>query len=170
MSDATLNDPDADYPESRVIKFDADGNVVVESLDEDYGTERINSHPQTRAVEPVKHTKFSVFHFNNDDEKKFWDNLSLHAQRDIVDLSPYTVIQKIREQMKHRLASHTGCDHKPDKLCNCPYCNRGQSSHRGNCGSPIPLGCSYDLQIRGGLQARDFPGIEDEQIPQRPAI
>ncbi|SGZ50777.1 CIC11C00000005572 [Sungouiella intermedia] len=125
MSDATLNDPDADYPESRVIKFDADGNVVVESLDEDYGTERINSHPQTRAVEPVKHTKFSVFHFNNDDEKKFWDNLSLHAQRDIVDLSPYTVIQKIREQMKHRLASHTGCDHKPDKLCNCPYCNRG---------------------------------------------
>lgn len=124
LGDATLNDPDADYPESRVIKFDADGNVVVESLDVDYGAQPTDSHVQPRTIEQVKPTKFSVFHFNNDDEKNFWDNLPLQSKREIVDLSPYTVIQKIREQMKQHYNSESGPERTLDRLRGCPCCGR----------------------------------------------
>lgn len=124
LGGATLNDPDADYPESRVIKFDADGNVVVESLDDDYGTERMDSQIQSRTIEQMEPTKFSVFHFNNDDERNFWDKLPLQTKREIVDLSPYTVIQKIREQMKNRYNSHGGPEHNQNKFRDCPCCGR----------------------------------------------
>lgn len=124
LGGATLNDPDADYPESRVIKFDADGNVVVESLDDDYGTEMADSHVQPRTIERMEPTKFSVFHFNNEDERNFWDMLPLQSKREVVDLSPYTVIQKIREQMKNRYNGHGGPEHSQNRFRDCPCCGR----------------------------------------------
>lgn len=117
VNDATLNDPDADYPESRVIKFDSEGNVVVESLDEEYPAERVQSNPSP--VNEAKPTReFSLFNFNNDDERKFWADLPQQRKSEIVNVDPNVIMERFYQQCK----AHKGDD--KELICDCTTCGR----------------------------------------------
>lgn len=120
MNDATINDPDADYPESRVIKFDSEGNVVVESLDDEAVLERV--HRQT--LEAKTPNDFSLFHFNNDEEKQFWADLPHDQKSEIVNVDPHTIMEKFQQQIKQHRSNISGEAKHSDARCSCPYCGR----------------------------------------------
>lgn len=128
LGDATINDPDAEYPESRVIKFDADGNVVVESLDDETSPNHTHAHQGQNLPKNGKSPNdFSLFHFNNEDESNFWLNLPQEEKSEIVNVDPHTIMERFQQQIKaHRnMAPNGTADVKhSDTLSNCPYCGR----------------------------------------------
>lgn len=125
LGDATLNDPDADYPESRVIKLDSKGNVVVESLHDEYHTECMHSTHESAPVDVGESAQeFSLFHFNNDDERNFWTNLPQQEKSEIVNVDPHTIMEKFQQQIKTHRNMVAGDQKTTETVCNCTYCGR----------------------------------------------
>lgn len=132
--DATINDPEADYPTSRVIKVGSNGDVIVESLDDEYPLEQY-SQTQHQRIDLRGAPADSIFRFKDDAEKAFWANLPEPERREILRINPSEVLERFRLQKKawdkvgsHRTPTHKSPhDHQHGARtldCSCAYCGR----------------------------------------------
>lgn len=133
IESATLYDPNAEYPTSRVIKLGPSGDLVVESLD-DTGTPYMpENHPLKKYVDKTAREQlgFSIFHFHNDDEREFWASLSDGEKKEILRVDKELLMENLRNLKRNHpnKGMHFGPlnngDHAPgSESCTCAYCGR----------------------------------------------
>lgn len=124
LSSASLNDPDAEYPQSRVIKVASNGDVIVESLDDDYTNE---AHDDAYPHEVEQPQDLQLFHFNNEEEAKFWDSLSESQRRELFQIDSNMIFERFQQQRHHRghaSAVPNEAYSQSSASCSCPYCGR----------------------------------------------
>lgn len=132
VNDAHINDPDADYPTSRVIKVGPSGDLIVESLDDEYPQESKQQLPQISDIQSREQLDFSIFHFHNDDERAFWLNLSDADKKDILRVDKEHLMENLRilkrnHPNKGMPFNQFGVgDHhnQGGDQCACAYCGR----------------------------------------------
>lgn len=119
VGNVTLTDPSADYPQSRVIKTGPNGELVVESLDDDpVEPPAAPQHQNTLALRFFDNDKWvgdieRVFQFRSDDERAFWADIDAHSREYITSINAYEV-----QQFWSAGCVHGGPDHLPrNELC-----------------------------------------------------
>lgn len=126
LSNASLNDPDADYPQSRVIKVDSNGDVIVESLEDEYPPE---STFKTLSNERLQYPAqdIQLFHFNNDEERSFWESLPDEQRRDFFQIDSNMIMNRLVQKLIHG-NHHSSTHHEAhgSYKCSCPYCGRNR--------------------------------------------
>lgn len=140
LSDASINDPNVDYPTSRVIKVGPTGDVIVESLDDEYQppgsprNEQITS--ATSSLHPSEphegSADMSLFQFSSDAERSFWENLPEKQRRDILRVDKDVILSQLRLQRKNEIARSGALDPKyyassAPPECSCPACGRNKA-------------------------------------------
>lgn len=78
---ATLNNPEDDYPTSRVIKQAPNGDVIVESLD-DHGCEHDHDHDHSHGHNH-SHKSHNHTHDHSNPHNNIWDSASLEEQENL---------------------------------------------------------------------------------------
>lgn len=132
VHDATINDPDAEYPTSRVIKVGPSGDLIVESLDDEY-PETEKEQGAQRGYNPSQDHDFSIFHFHNEEEREFWLSLPDSEKKEILRVDRDLLMENLRNLRRnqpnkglHPAPLHPG-DHKAGQdteQCTCSYCGR----------------------------------------------
>lgn len=134
LSAVDLNDPDAEYPEDRVIKVDASGNLIVESLDQPKSSHVAMGHsltpgafsshnPQDTQQTFLKlpgNLERSMFHFKDEKERQFWNELPEDERHQILDINVDMVMDRFRQQRKSRANT------KPMNEPSCINCNESK--------------------------------------------
>ncbi|KAK6454446.1 stress response protein NST1 [Scheffersomyces xylosifermentans] len=138
---ATLNNPDDDYPTSRVIKQAPNGDVIVESLDDEYSEE---SHD-------IKHHHHSTNIWDSasieeqENLKSFWESLDEPSKMELVKIDKKSIMEIFKNetrannqsfhnhsngnsnnQQSHNntnVHSNTNINSNPSN-CACKYCGR----------------------------------------------
>lgn len=128
--EATINESDGDYPNSRVIKQGPNGDVIVERLPN----------------EDVKDVWFSsATPEEKADMKKFWDSLDRKKKSELVKMDKEEFIHILRldpKQYAKQMNSHfTDIDHEISTDCTCQHCGRRQDSIINE------IGALYELHI-----------------------
>lgn len=126
--DATINDPDAEYPTSRVIKQAPNGDVIVESLEDEH-----HDH----------HSNLSATIWDNltieeqEDLKRFWESLEEPEKVKLVKIDKKLILDLFRTfssnqqggQPTHHspASSSTSLAGTPHHGCTCSSCGRRSS-------------------------------------------
>lgn len=132
IDDARIHDPEADYPTSRVIKVGPSGDLVVESLDDEYPQAEEAPAPNYPDQQSRELLDFSLFHFHSDDEREFWANLPDEDKRDILRVDKEHLMENLRNLRRNNPNKSmpfnqygTGDHHTQDNdQCSCAYCGR----------------------------------------------
>lgn len=137
VDDANIYDVDAEYPQSRLIKVDANGDVVIESLDDEYPPEdHVKQVPHNSFASPLDpyemSTRFelAMIQFRDDAERTFWKELSEEKRMEITSIDVDTINEKFKQQKKawtNRMNNGgQGSDGSrlPHAGCSCPHCGR----------------------------------------------
>lgn len=149
LSAVDLNDPDADYPDNRVIKVGRNGDLIVESLDDDYeGHWDSKISNESNHCDPIRRPQPSVpskdnaqtflklpgnlersmFHFKNDDERRFWNELGDEERQAILDINIDMIMARFRQQRRHHPNTKPNDPgHKNSWGCNCANCGQNIS-------------------------------------------
>ncbi|RKP33066.1 hypothetical protein METBISCDRAFT_20935 [Metschnikowia bicuspidata] len=148
FSAVDLRNPDADYPENRVIKIGLNGDLIVERLDNDdtvplgarvdagsapdhaLPARPLSAHTLTTPF--LEHLKSldlerSVFNFKIDAERLFWNNMSPEERQQILNVDTDMIMARFR--LKRGLASSradysygaacSGENQYADSACSC---------------------------------------------------
>lgn len=164
LSAVDLNDPDADYPENRVIKVGANGDLIVESImeaeDDDLEYNENSSHngtislfrdAETKSMLPAPFMEFlkrpgdlerSIFQFKNEEEQRFWNDMSDKARKKILDIDSDMIMDRFNLNRKHSLGKFEH-NNKSSAGCSCSSC-----------------GLNMDL-IRDEMENKYLPHLKD---------
>lgn len=103
IDNVSLTDPDADYPQSRVIKLNPNGELIVESLDDEYPPEQ-NEEGQNVIPNVEQLVKLSprpdLILFRYEDEVTFWNELTEEEKLDILSVSYEEIESRFKEEVK----------------------------------------------------------------------
>lgn len=110
---ATLTDPDAEYPTSRVIKQAPNGDVIVESLDEDH-----HSHDHGYRANIWDNSSVE----EQENLKRYWESLDESQKMKLVKIDKKSIMELFRSEAKAALAHHQA--QQATNHCTCSYCGR----------------------------------------------
>ncbi|OBA24481.1 hypothetical protein METBIDRAFT_134064 [Metschnikowia bicuspidata var. bicuspidata NRRL YB-4993] len=136
VNDVSLADPDADYPESRLIKVGPNGDLIVESLDDEFPRQPDEGFAK-RMVPPVLSIPRKLAHkilaFDGD-QQQFWDELSVEAQKQMFTIDATAITESVRQQQKDLASRNIQADgapshehlwtHNSHSKCYCSRCER----------------------------------------------
>ncbi|QBM86586.1 hypothetical protein METSCH_A12310 [Metschnikowia aff. pulcherrima] len=134
VGDVTFVDPDAEYPESRVIKVGPNGDLIVESLEDEFPRED-ETITTTKMVPPVPTIPAKLAHkiLGFDEEQRaFWDGMSTEAQKQIFTIDGDAITESMRQQQKElasrNIQADSGSSHDhlwtQNSKCYCSRCER----------------------------------------------
>lgn len=172
VENATLNDPDADYPESRVIKVGPNGDVIVESLEDEYPPEAPQDIITARLAfgnDPFENShklEQAMIKFRDEGERDFWKSLPEEKRRQITSIDVDTINERFKQQKKlwsSRMQHNAYGDHpRGDFDCSCHHCERNSmyvQEELANVYQPY-----LEEFVRSGLY---FPETSQPQEPLR---
>lgn len=176
VATATINNPDDDYPTSRVIRQGPDGSVIVESLDKDDINDDIIDNDNSDLSEDFQHRLGNPvvdiwFHNSTPEEredlKNFWASLDIKQRVKLASVSKDELLSLVR--LDPRQATKGTSKEKQDlhayasQNCTCNHCGK----KRNLVVSEIER--LYDQNIDA---INDFiKGIRDlNQLPNLPSI
>lgn len=133
---ATLNNPDDDYPTSRVIKQAPNGDVVVESLDE-----HDHDHDHHHDHEHLRHTNIwdSATIEEQENLKLFWESLDEPQKMELVKIDKKSIMEIFKNETRVAANQAHHNNHGPsgtvnngasvnngniNNNCTCKYCGR----------------------------------------------
>jgi hypothetical protein len=122
---ATLNNPHDEYPVSRVIKQGPNGDVIVESLDDDHS----HHHPQNNRYHNIWD---SASIEEQENLKLFWESLGHEQKMDLVRIDKKSIMDLFRQEnrAKHNHSGNdtasngTNLNNSSQDHCACKYCGR----------------------------------------------
>lgn len=124
---ATINDPNVEYPTSRVIKQAPNGDVIVESLDEP--TER---HEHLTSANIWDNSSIE----EQENLKNFWESLDEPQKMELVKIDKKSIMEIFKKEAKslnyftnHSNTSTSNGNHGNNQAanqnhCTCSYCGR----------------------------------------------
>lgn len=129
VDDVTLADPYAEYPTSRVIKINARGDLVVESLDEPQpADEPYEEAPKEGVSEPNEWAPLrKLLQLKTAEEQDFWRSLLLSEKNRIVRLDEDALMARLHLRFRRRQGSfsaHYHNDRDPEQTPPCICCGR----------------------------------------------
>lgn len=131
---ATINDPDVDYPTSRVIKQAPNGDVIVESLD-DEPTDKHDHHSSSPSANIWDNSTIE----EQENLKSFWESLDEPQKMELVKIDKKSIMEIFKKEAKslnyftnhhssHNSSSANGSHGNNQNAnpnhCTCSYCGR----------------------------------------------
>lgn len=139
LSAVDLADPYADYPENRVIKVGPNGDLIVESLDDDYEHQKIPKHSSSPQNGKLRDSiddgqtflnlhgnlERSMFHFKDELERRFWMGLSDEERKEILNIDLDLIVSRFKNQ-RRLSGGRTPADGgmKSSASCKCENCGQ----------------------------------------------
>lgn len=109
-----LNDPDFKYPDSRILKQNSNGDVIVQSLEQPMLNTSINNNSKLKPNKKNQNTNDSLLpedpELLNQELKEYWLSLSSDEKKDMLNAERKSVFKVIKEHQKI--------------TCNCSVCSR----------------------------------------------
>ncbi|RLV93025.1 Stress response protein NST1 [Spathaspora sp. JA1] len=96
VNSAHLNNPDEDYPTSRVIKQAPNGDVIVESLDDEENTHAPASHTNLWDSSSIE---------EQEKLKEFWESLDEASKLDLVKIDKKSIMEMFRNETRRQQQS-----------------------------------------------------------------
>lgn len=133
---ATLSNPDADYPTSRVIKQAPNGDVIVESLDEE------SNHSNNETPHPSSSANIwdNASIEEQENLKAFWESLGEPEKMELVKIDKKSIMEIFKNEAgaannlsNHHLNSgklnhnNNNQSNNNSNYCTCSYCGRKSS-------------------------------------------
>ncbi|CUM66723.1 uncharacterized protein PRCAT00004403001 [Priceomyces carsonii] len=123
---ATLNNPEDDYPTSRVIKQAPNGDVIVESLEEETENQKNDCHGQKGIANIWDNATLE----EQENLKKFWESLNETEKMKLVKIDKKSIMELFRDEIKAAsLSHHSNFAQSSSRSsgCSCSYCGRKNS-------------------------------------------
>ncbi|CCH41790.1 Stress response protein NST1 [Wickerhamomyces ciferrii] len=116
INELSFNDPDFVYPDSRILKQNSNGDVIVQSLEPQHQT-KSNPSSVNNTIKSSKNSKNNSDKLIPDDQddlneqlKEYWSSLSPDEKKNLLNLERDSVFKVMKEQQRI--------------TCNCSVCGR----------------------------------------------
>lgn len=131
---ATINDPDVDYPTSRVIKQAPNGDVIVESLDDEQQESRSEPTSGFGATNIWDNSSIE----EQENLKQFWESLDESQKFELVQIDKQSILELFKNEARSAKNNHANNNNNVSsahgsqlnmnsKHCTCSYCGRQKS-------------------------------------------
>jgi protein LTV1 len=107
VTDVQLENPDEDYPESRVLRQDKDGSLLIQKLEPVKPKKKTTKAAHDNGLLPTDPDEL------NQKLGEYWNELSVERKKDLLNLERDSVFKIMRDQQKI--------------TCNCSVCDRKRS-------------------------------------------